>query len=302
MKCNNCGQEVDPFSQFCGSCGAEVPRINENTFVPGSPTAPGPVTGEETVIGGAPSMPSPAPGEETVVPSMGGNDEKTVIGGGAPVPPPPVAEETVYTNNEPAYDTPAAPSYNAPAQPPMAPVRKKKSGGNIWTIGIISCAVAFVLGFAVFWWLGKKYNGNNVKPEKPTPEVLANASADDLHDFMVNFPGDTAVFHAWLPVLRNTALKESHLKDLSKNDLHRLRLLPLANYGMKMTDADDRDYFEHFPWYKGKNDNVDNMLTQIEKDNIALIEKLEQEAEKAEAEKAEAEKAEAEKAKADAEK
>ena len=82
----------------------------------------------------------------------------------------------------------------------------------------------------------------------------------------------------------------------------RLRLLPLANYGMKMTDADDRDYFEHFPWYKGKNDNVDNMLTQIEKDNIALIEKLEQEAEKAEAEKAEAEKAEAEKAKADAEK
>jgi hypothetical protein len=70
-------------------------------------------------------------------------------------------------------------------------------------------------------------------------------------------------------------LSEADLSGISKADLRILRNVPYAKHGRKFTTKDLQDYFGAKSWYKPQYDNVDNKLSDIEKKNIAFIQKHE---------------------------
>lgn len=66
-------------------------------------------------------------------------------------------------------------------------------------------------------------------------------------------------------------LKEDYLWGKSPSELRIMRNEIFARYGYKFNSADLKEYFSSQKWYIPKYDNVNNYLTEIDKQNIDLI-------------------------------
>lgn len=62
-----------------------------------------------------------------------------------------------------------------------------------------------------------------------------------------------------------------HLEHLSIEDLDVMRNEIYAEYGYRFKSMKWQAYFEQFEWYQPRFDNVDHLLTELEKDNIKTI-------------------------------
>jgi hypothetical protein len=65
------------------------------------------------------------------------------------------------------------------------------------------------------------------------------------------------------------------LQNFSRNDLRILRNTIYAKYGYSFNSIDLKNHFSKFEWYSELNANVDNFLTDIDKENIGLIQRVE---------------------------
>lgn len=70
-------------------------------------------------------------------------------------------------------------------------------------------------------------------------------------------------------------LKESDLKNLKKIDLEILRNTIFARHGLTFKTKTIRQFFDQVEWYIPISSNVDNQLTAIEKQNIAILKRFE---------------------------
>ncbi|TRW25224.1 YARHG domain-containing protein [Flavobacterium zepuense] len=70
-------------------------------------------------------------------------------------------------------------------------------------------------------------------------------------------------------------LTEEELKNLQKLDLEIIRNTIFARHGYSFKKNSIRYFFEVNPWYVPVSNNVDKELTQLEKDNIVLLTRLE---------------------------
>lgn len=66
-------------------------------------------------------------------------------------------------------------------------------------------------------------------------------------------------------------LAEKDLKNLSKLDLQIIKNLVFARHGYSFKKETFRNFFEDTTWYIPVSDNVDNELSELEKKNVALI-------------------------------
>ena len=72
-----------------------------------------------------------------------------------------------------------------------------------------------------------------------------------------------------------TKLKESQLKNLKKLDLEILRNTIFARHGFAFKTKTVRQFFDFVDWYVPVSSNVDNQLTETEKQNIAILKRFE---------------------------
>jgi hypothetical protein len=70
-------------------------------------------------------------------------------------------------------------------------------------------------------------------------------------------------------------LVEDDLVDFDKKELRLMRNEVFARYGYKFKSKDLYDHFYYNGWYEPKRENVDQFLSNLEKENIKLIEGLE---------------------------
>lgn len=73
-------------------------------------------------------------------------------------------------------------------------------------------------------------------------------------------------------------LSKDELKKMSKADLKIMRNEIFARYGYEFKSGGEMDnYFQSQNWYFGQHDNVNNYLSELEKENIKLIQQIENE-------------------------
>jgi hypothetical protein len=73
-------------------------------------------------------------------------------------------------------------------------------------------------------------------------------------------------------------LSRDELKKMPKSDLKIMRNEIFARYGYKFKSGGEMDkYFKSQDWYSGQHDNVNDFLTELEKENIKLIRQIENE-------------------------
>lgn len=70
-------------------------------------------------------------------------------------------------------------------------------------------------------------------------------------------------------------LKESDVKNLKKIDLEILRNTIFARHGLSFKTKTVRQFFDNVEWYIPVSTNVDDQLTEIEKQNIVLLKRFE---------------------------
>lgn len=75
------------------------------------------------------------------------------------------------------------------------------------------------------------------------------------------------------------ALTEKQLKNLRKLDLEILRNTIFARHGFSFSKKSVRQFFEQTSWYMPVSNNVDAELTDLERQNIALLQRFEKYAE-----------------------
>ena len=73
-----------------------------------------------------------------------------------------------------------------------------------------------------------------------------------------------------------SALTEKSLKNLRKLDLEIVRNTIFARHGFSFSKKSVRQFFEHTEWYMPVSANVDAELTEVERQNIALLKRFEQ--------------------------
>lgn len=77
------------------------------------------------------------------------------------------------------------------------------------------------------------------------------------------------------PEISDRYLEESDLASYSNDELKIMRNEIFAVYGYIFKTEPLKSHYSSMPWYKGERENVDDMLTEIEKTNVALIKKVE---------------------------
>ncbi|MDR0638096.1 MAG: YARHG domain-containing protein [Spirochaetaceae bacterium] len=70
-------------------------------------------------------------------------------------------------------------------------------------------------------------------------------------------------------------LSEKELAQFSKDELRIIRNTIFAQYGFTFGVEDLKKHFEQFAWYKATGSNVDQYLTDIDRENIRIIQALE---------------------------
>jgi hypothetical protein len=104
---------------------------------------------------------------------------------------------------------------------------------------------------------------------KQKEEELKKAKED--YDKAVEENNKTGKYPGKFPFASMKELTNDDLKGLSELDKKIMKSEILARYGFIFKDKEMKDYFSEQKWYKPKNKNVDNMLTELEKRNMEFI-------------------------------
>ena len=135
-----------------------------------------------------------------------------------------------------------------------------------------------------------KYNPNAMLPEegiyvdyqnpkaaevKNTNEVTEDAEGEEM-DYDMDDSLYRVASESIMKLNSSTQkLKESDLKNLKKIDLEILRNTIFARHGLTFKTKTVRQFFDQVEWYIPVSGNVDNQLTSIEKENIAILKRFE---------------------------
>jgi hypothetical protein len=113
------------------------------------------------------------------------------------------------------------------------------------------------------------YNSKNVVQyeDEETGEKYMGAAYRTASDMIFKLNGSTQ------------KLSEENLKELKKIDLEIIRNTIFARHGYTFKKKTFRQFFDYVDWYVPVSDDVSVQLTNIEKENIALLKKFEKYAE-----------------------
>ncbi len=128
---------------------------------------------------------------------------------------------------------------------------------------IIAGGMLMVLVISIFsLWLYKKNsavaNSPALVPVTPASSAVSNR-AIQVED----------------KVIRNETLTDSDVSGLSPQELRILRNVHFARYGRKYEKPGMGDYFYTRPWYQPREDFKENMLTDLDRSNIKVIQAAE---------------------------
>jgi hypothetical protein len=107
------------------------------------------------------------------------------------------------------------------------------------------------------------------KINKDKEEELKKAKDD--YDKAVEENNKTGKYPGKYPFASMKELTNDDVKGLSDADKKIMKNEILARYGYIFTDKEMKSYFSEQKWYKPKSENVDKMLTELEKRNIEFL-------------------------------
>jgi YARHG domain len=96
----------------------------------------------------------------------------------------------------------------------------------------------------------------------------------ETHHFRLTWDGKLFEGPAY-PEVSERLLKKDELLEIDKEDLMIMRNEPFAVHGYRFKNEFLKDYFGRQPWYTPRFDNVNALLSDVEKANIQLIKMVE---------------------------
>ena len=99
--------------------------------------------------------------------------------------------------------------------------------------------------------------------------------AKDDYDKAVEETNKSGKYQGKFPFTSTKEVKDEDLKGLSETDIKIMKNEILARHGFIFHDKEMKAHFAKQKWYSAKNENVDKLLTPIEKQNIQNIEAFE---------------------------
>lgn len=130
-------------------------------------------------------------------------------------------------------------------------------------------AVLLMLIFLIqFCGCGIKLTKDSVKNDS---EEVVRSNAITKMNIKLNLGNGNAIV-----IDLNEEIDESLLSGLNIDEITLLRYGYYAKYDYEFSNSTYVDYFNQYSWYEPINKNVDNSLTLIDKENIALIKKYEE--------------------------
>ncbi len=162
---------------------------------------------------------------------------------------------------------PYIPTTTTPTRTPQQPTRvqedkpERKGIGTGLIIACI-CIIALLLFIMVN---NRKHTGKHDVAGRPS---TTSATATTSQSPSSSLPGK-------FPQGSERVLSPDDLSGLSKWDLKIMRNEIFARHGFIFKTNDMRSYFAAQTWYQGTNDDVNNMLSDIETRNVALIKRFE---------------------------
>lgn len=130
------------------------------------------------------------------------------------------------------------------------------------TLLISVIAIACVLICAIIVLAVIYVSDDNKAQTEQTEQIGQTQTADGLDPAMYDWLGERKV----------TA---EDLSGKTAGDLRLMRNSIFARHGYIFKSDDLTEYFSNFPWYKPTTPNVNNLLSPLEKENIAYIKKFE---------------------------
>ncbi|MDQ6471056.1 YARHG domain-containing protein [Flavobacterium sp. LHD-80] len=120
----------------------------------------------------------------------------------------------------------------------------------------------------------------NPKEQEQAENQTEKIENDTIDDYEGEDESSSALYRAASEVVfklnsSTTKLKESQLKNLKKLDLEILRNTIFARHGYAFKSETIRQFFDFVPWYVPISENVDNQLTETEKQNVAILKRFE---------------------------
>lgn len=127
----------------------------------------------------------------------------------------------------------------------------------ISVIAIVCVLICAIIVLAVIY-----VSDDNKAQTEQTEQIRQTQTTDGLDPTMYDWLGERKV----------TA---EDLTGKTPGDLRLMRNSIFARHGYIFKSDDLTEYFSNFPWYKPTSPNVDNLLSPLEKENIAYIKKFE---------------------------
>jgi len=145
---------------------------------------------------------------------------------------------------------------------PVAVTPSSKSSLPIIIGGLIAGGLLLILVIGVLGvWL---YKRKSSVAAAPAPAPVASSTSVSSRSVQAEDK-----------ILRNEALNDADVSGLSLNELRILRNVHFARYGRKYERPGLGDYFSTRPWYQPRDDFNENMLTELDKANIKVVQTAE---------------------------
>ncbi len=138
---------------------------------------------------------------------------------------------------------------------------EKESLGNSKSFLMSFLLLIVVIVSGIYVWRASSNPSTNNQPAMTTYESTSNnPSCESQEDY---------------PFTAQRLITESELTSYSKEELSIMRNEIFARHGYIFKRADLKEYFSQKTWYNPQYTNVDKYLTAIERQNVAVIQKVE---------------------------
>ena len=161
-------------------------------------------------------------------------------------------------------------------------VKKNESKSNWGWISLVLC-VFFLLVLFVIVYFDKENNSivsetgqfDNDNQEFVIQNVVVEAPVEEVSSREELSYNSSSDISGRFPQASERLLSSSDLSGLSKYDLKIMRNEIFARHGYIFQTNDMKNYFQNQFWYSPQYNNVNSKLTNIERENIALIKSYE---------------------------
>ena len=161
-----------------------------------------------------------------------------------------------------AFDFWSVPANAEVAVDPAAATPTSKSPLPYIIAGVIAGVLVLILAIGIFGvWLYKRKSSVAAAPTAAPVTSGTSVSSRSVQ--------------AEDKILRNESLTDADVSGLSLNELRILRNVHFARYGRKYERPGLGDYFSTRPWYQPRDDFNENMLTDLDKANIKVVQAAE---------------------------